>query len=71
MTKILMAVQSEEGGGSSVIEVSETFDEVMNKIQPLNQPSSSLEMRENLTFHKEDGNRIWLVPNHVVRVEES
>ena len=61
-----------EGGteGSAVIYVMESFDEVMDRVMPVQSPSSNLEMRENLVYHTMEGKRISVHPNLIATVEE-
>jgi len=61
-----------EGGteGSAVVYVSETFDEVMDKVLPVQGHSSALEQRAACVYHTVEGNRISITPQIIAIVEE-
>lgn len=70
MAIIITNVPAEEGEGPRPLVVSETFDEVVDKIAPLANPSSALEHRSLCIYTDEDGNRIWCPPAYVAMVYE-
>lgn len=69
-TKLILAIQDPEGDSSAVIKVEETFDEVLDHIMPISQPSSSLEMRQCVTYITTEGNRVMVNSHHIMWAEE-
>lgn len=70
-TKLIMPFQDSDTGASKIVYVVEDFDAVMNKLNPLSPPSSSLEHRELFQYHLVDGRRIWAPPGNVAYAEEN
>lgn len=69
-TRLAVVVQSETGEGSKVFDLHDPFDTVIERLYPLQQPSSALEHRTNMVHFKEDGGRLAVNPNHVAWLEE-
>lgn len=67
MTKLVL----HEGCGGGYLEVEEDFDAVMDKVQPIVAPSSSLEARGLHIYTKADGTgRVSLPPTSIAYVVE-
>lgn len=70
-TRVAVVIGSEEDAGKSkVFELADSFDTVIERIYPTQQPSSALENRANLTHEKTDGDRVLIPAHHVAWVEE-
>lgn len=72
-TRLVIPVAPVTGDGQSTeIFVKESYDDVINKLLPLTQPSSALEARALRHYEKADGTgRVWLEPHAVHIVEEN
>lgn len=70
-TLLYIAVQNEDGTGSKTTLVAEDFDTVIEKLFPVQQPSSSLEARTAHLYHAyPNGYRLMIQPANVFLVEE-
>lgn len=71
ITVSIAETDADKIGATIAREVEEDFDRAMDLVVPLEQPSSALQARENLTFHNsEDGKRMFVRPEAVAMVEE-
>ena len=70
MTLIYISIQDTNGDGSTVVQVGETFDTVIEKIFPTSQATAALEERERYTFHMAEGHRTMIHPANIYRVDE-
>ncbi len=60
-TRIVLPIRSIEGAGSAAFDVQETFQEVIDKLAPKEQPTPE-EVHANLTFTMTNGKRIFMIP---------
>jgi uncharacterized protein YlzI (FlbEa/FlbD family) len=51
--------------------VQEDFDEVIDRIYPINAPSSAIESRGSMIYTLEEGRRLLISPNAVQSIEEN
>lgn len=70
-TKILVPIQEHDEVGSKNVYVVESYDEVIEKIQPLAPPTSALEHRTQFQYTLPDGRRVWIPPMSIAYVEEN
>lgn len=61
---------SGEPGHSRTFEVGVSYEEALDRLVPISQPSSSLQARELMTWPLVDGGRLWVPSQHVAWVEE-
>lgn len=57
-------------GHSRTFEVAVSFDEALDRVEPITRPSSSLEQRQLSIWPLTDGGRLYCPPSAVVWIEE-
>ncbi len=70
-TKLTLHISLKGSEQSGEVLVSETYDEVLNKLWPLQQASSALEFRQEMMYTKPDGDRLTIHKNSIIMVEEN
>lgn len=70
-TLILLNIQGVASELPATFMLTESFDEVIEKIFPTRQAASALEERTNFVFTQTNGNRLFVHRNSVMTVEEN
>lgn len=72
-TRIATTVSSEtDAGATKFFDVSEGLEEIMEKLVPVNPPTSALAQREAMTFTKSDGSgRVFIQTSMLSWIEEN
>lgn len=60
--RVVIPIESPEGGGSKEFIVSDSMEDVMEKITPLQAPSSALENRTRCTFTDAETGGLIVIP---------
>lgn len=69
-TRLLLTCLGPSGEEPASHVVTETFDEVLEKIWPLTSPSTALEGRAKHIYTKTNGARVAIHPNLIGTIEE-
>lgn len=70
-TRITIPIGRHDGTGSFSAIVREDFDEVLERVAPMTQPSSALEHRARSVYIDLAGNRMYAPPQAIALVEEN
>lgn len=70
-TLILLNVQGAGSDQPASYLLSESFDEVIEKLFPTRQAASALEERSNFVFAQTNGERLFVHRNSIMTVEEN
>lgn len=71
-TRLTLTIAGSESGIGKTIDVSESYDEVLNKVVPISPPSSAEGHQINFTYNKADGSgRVLVHPNLIGTAEEN
>lgn len=69
-TRLVFTLQDTDSDNSAYRDVKETYEQALEKMMPLNAPSSQLEHRTNMMWTKLDGGQFFCPPQAIAWIEE-
>lgn len=70
VTRITLTIARDKPGESGIYDLSDSFDDVLNRVVPVQGVNSALEHRGNCTHNLAGGGRVYINPQIIGSVEE-